>query len=193
MQNWKELRICRFVEQKRTASVGQNRKSDLTFNNLKRKVPCKLLSSSQTIKMTVEFFSLPPELTCHILSLLAPRDICRCAMVGHFPLFHLASWTNSLVCSTPDLHNLLECGPGFCGRSIQAWALCSGLQWDLYPGVDQSFQKDVLTREIDIVVALRLSFEHRIRWCSGSTSSIPTNFTMDTIREVWPVVDIDTW
>ncbi|KAG1865453.1 hypothetical protein DFJ58DRAFT_864483 [Suillus subalutaceus] len=30
--------------------------------------------------MAVEIFSLPTELTCHILLFLAPRDICHCAM-----------------------------------------------------------------------------------------------------------------
>lgn len=42
--------------------------------------------SSNSLMMTVAtgFLSLPVELICYILFLLAPRDLCRCAMVCSF-------------------------------------------------------------------------------------------------------------
>jgi hypothetical protein len=42
--------------------------------------------SSNSLMMTVatRFLLLPAELICYILSLLPPRDLCRCAMVCSF-------------------------------------------------------------------------------------------------------------
>lgn len=76
--------------------------------------------------MAIELFSFPTELIWRILSILAPRDICCCAIVGYFPLFHVTSKMNLLLVSMSDLQSLLEYDPEFCTHSIQARALCSG-------------------------------------------------------------------